>query len=100
MEGIGFYLGVYQQRPNLSPISERFTHATASFKIPPSGTCAMAKGLRSSVKKSNRAKLRTKVFGPVEDARRERLSAKLVELASKPRPTINENTDMDVEDKG
>ncbi|KAI9881391.1 MAG: hypothetical protein M1830_003398 [Pleopsidium flavum] len=59
----------------------------------------MAKGLRSSVKKSNRAKLRSSVFGPVEDARRERLSAKLLELASRPRPTITEDAEMDIEDK-
>ncbi|EGD96505.1 hypothetical protein TESG_03945 [Trichophyton tonsurans CBS 112818] len=41
----------------------------------------MAKGLRSSVKKHNKALLREKVFGPVADARTERLSAKLQELA-------------------
>ena len=39
----------------------------------------MAKGLRSSVKKANKARLRSKVFGPVEDARKERLSSKLLE---------------------
>jgi hypothetical protein len=47
----------------------------------------MAKGLRSSVKKSNRSKLRSKIFQPVEDTRTQRLSAKLLELASQPRPT-------------
>jgi hypothetical protein len=41
----------------------------------------MAKGLRSSTKKTNRSKLRAKVFGPVEAARTERLSVKLLELA-------------------
>lgn len=41
----------------------------------------MAKGLRSSVKKHNKALLREKVFGPAADARTERLSAKLRELA-------------------
>ncbi|EEQ32446.1 hypothetical protein McanMca71_004186 [Microsporum canis] len=41
----------------------------------------MAKGLRSSVKKHNKALLRQKVFGPAADARTERLSAKLRELA-------------------
>ena len=45
----------------------------------------MAKGLRASTKKANRVKLRSKVFGPVEDARTQRLSAKLLELASKPK---------------
>ncbi len=43
----------------------------------------MAKGLRASTKKANKKILRQKVFGPVEDARKERLSAKLLELASK-----------------
>ena len=58
----------------------------------------MAKGLRSSVKKSHRTKLRTRVFAPVEDARTERLSAKLLELASQPRPA---KTDMELdEDNG
>ncbi|KAF3483594.1 uncharacterized protein GIQ15_02918 [Arthroderma uncinatum] len=41
----------------------------------------MAKGLRSSVKKHNKALLRKQVFGPAADARTERLSAKLRELA-------------------
>ena len=58
----------------------------------------MAKGLRSSVKKSHRTKLRSRVFAPVEDARTERLSAKLLELASQPRPA---KTDMELdEDNG
>jgi len=46
----------------------------------------MAKGLRASVIKRNNSKLRARVFGPVEDARTERLSAKLLELASQPKP--------------
>jgi hypothetical protein len=46
----------------------------------------MAKGARASKIKSNNAKLKSKVFGPVETARTERLSAKLLELASQPRP--------------
>ena len=44
----------------------------------------MAKGLRSSVKKANKSRLRDRVFGPAEDARKERLSAKLLELAMRP----------------
>lgn len=51
----------------------------------------MAKGLRSSVKKSNKASLRHKVFGPVESARKERLSAKLLELASQPKSAAGED---------
>ena len=50
----------------------------------------MAKGLRASVKKNNRNKLRARVFGPVEDARTQRLSAKLLELARQPKPAKSE----------
>lgn len=50
----------------------------------------MAKGLRASTKKANRSKLRSKVFEPVEDARTERLSAKLLEIALRPRPRADE----------
>lgn len=47
----------------------------------------MAKGLRASVNKRNKSKLRGRVFGPAEAARTERLSAKLLELAQQPKPT-------------
>lgn len=57
----------------------------------------MAKGLRSSRKKANNTKLRAKVFGPVENARKERLSAKLLELAARPRDSADSDTKM-VED--
>jgi hypothetical protein len=62
----------------------------------------MAKGLRSSSKKSNKTKLRARVFGPVEAARTERLSAKLLELAQQPKPARGEmDLDADAEeDKG
>lgn len=50
----------------------------------------MAKGLRASVKKNNKSKLRSKVFGPVVDARTERLSAKLLELAQQAKPAKSE----------
>lgn len=46
----------------------------------------MAKGARASSRKRNNAALRAKVFGPAHDARTERLSAKLQELVSKPKP--------------
>jgi len=54
----------------------------------------MAKGLRASVKKNNRTKLRSRVFAPVEDARTARLSAKLLELAQQSKPA---KTEMDLE---
>ena len=46
----------------------------------------MAKGARASTKKANNVKLKSRVFSPVETARTERLSAKLVELISQPKP--------------
>lgn len=54
----------------------------------------MAKGARSSVRKANNTKLKSRVFGPVEAARTERLSQKLMELASQPKAS------MDVEPQG
>ncbi|KAK3169485.1 hypothetical protein OEA41_008868 [Lepraria neglecta] len=60
---------------------------------------SMAKGLRSSRNKTNNLKLRSKVFGPVEDARKERLSAKLLELASKPIEKTEEDAKMIDDDK-
>ena len=46
----------------------------------------MAKGARASTIKANNARLKSNVFGPVETARTERLSQKLLELASQPKP--------------
>ncbi|MCJ1385910.1 major facilitator super transporter protein, partial [Xylographa soralifera] len=51
----------------------------------------MAKGLRASTRKANRVKLRSRVFGPVEGARTQRLSAKILELASRTRPIKDED---------
>ncbi|KAF2866505.1 hypothetical protein BDV95DRAFT_584030 [Massariosphaeria phaeospora] len=59
----------------------------------------MAKGLRSSVKKSNRTKLRARVFRPVEDARAERLHAKLLDTLQQPkREQPAKKTEMDIDD--
>lgn len=57
----------------------------------------MAKSVRASVSKRNRANLRKTVFGPVVDARTERLAAKLQELASQPRPETSEKSGMELE---
>ncbi|KAI8634553.1 hypothetical protein F5Y19DRAFT_469612 [Xylariaceae sp. FL1651] len=46
----------------------------------------MAKSSRASSRKANNQRLKAKVFGPVEIARNERLSAKLLELAAAPKP--------------
>lgn len=54
----------------------------------------MAKSVRASVSKRNSANLRAKVFGPAADARTARLSAKLQELASQPKPTNGEESNM------
>lgn len=60
---------------------------------------AMAKGARASTIKSNNAKLKANVFGPIETARTERLSAKLLELASAPKPVREtEMKDIEVEE--
>ena len=59
----------------------------------------MAKGLRSSRNKANNSKLRSKIFGPVEDERKQRLSAKLRELASKPATKAQEDAKM-VDEEG
>ncbi|KAI9746428.1 MAG: hypothetical protein M1818_000141 [Claussenomyces sp. TS43310] len=56
----------------------------------------MAKGSRASATKSNNAKLKVRVFGPVENARTERLSAKLRELAAQPRWPQEEGGDVGV----
>jgi hypothetical protein len=45
----------------------------------------MARSARSSGIKKNKAALKKRVFGPVETARNERLSAKLLELANAPK---------------
>ncbi|KAI1766404.1 hypothetical protein GGR53DRAFT_486678 [Hypoxylon sp. FL1150] len=46
----------------------------------------MAKSSRSSSRKANNQRLKAKVFSPIEEARAERLSAKLLELAAQPKP--------------
>lgn len=51
----------------------------------------MAKGARSSVRKTNNRALKSRVFGPVEDARTARLSQKLLELASQPKTARTES---------
>ena len=58
----------------------------------------MAKSKRASVIKNNNQKLKKNVFGPVEAARLERISAKLLGLAAQPKPikevemeTVNED---------
>ena len=59
----------------------------------------MAKGARASSIKTNNAALKRNVFGPVETARTERLSAKLRELASQPKPERTKEDDV-MEEEG
>ena len=58
----------------------------------------MAKGLRASSRKKNNAALRNRIFVPASDARTERLSAKLQELAAKPRPNQERRMDVDTDE--
>lgn len=60
----------------------------------------MAKSSRSSTRKANNQRLKSKVFGPVEAARAERLSAKLLELAAQPKPPKPEGDDVKIVDAG
>ncbi|EAW15837.1 DUF2423 domain-containing protein [Aspergillus fischeri NRRL 181] len=60
----------------------------------------MAKSVRASVSKRNRAKLRATVFGPAVDARTERLSAKLKELASQPIIREHKTSSMELDPTG
>lgn len=59
----------------------------------------MAKSSRASSRKANNQRLKAKVFGPVEAARAERLSAKLMELASQPKPERPEASEMKIVDE-
>lgn len=59
----------------------------------------MAKSQRSSVTKANNQRLKKNVFGPVEAARQQRLSARLLEIASQPKP-VPEKEMKDAAEKG
>jgi len=60
----------------------------------------MAKGARASTIKANNQALKRNVFGPVVDARTARLSQKLMELASQPKPeTPKEDLNMEGENE-
>lgn len=54
----------------------------------------MAKGLRSHIKQKHKTKLRNTVFAPVIDARTERLSKKLQEIAAQPREAVMEDVNV------
>lgn len=60
----------------------------------------MAKSARAHVVKRNRAKLRSTVFGPASDARTERLSAKLQDIASQPKPEDQKESKMELSTSG
>lgn len=53
----------------------------------------MAKSARASTRKRNNANLRAKVFGPAHDARTQRLSEKLQQLAAAPKPETEKTND-------
>lgn len=56
----------------------------------------MAKSSRASSIKANNRALKSKVFGPAEDARAQRLSARLMEIAKQPKPESSD-ANMDAE---
>jgi Protein of unknown function (DUF2423) len=60
----------------------------------------MAKSARASTRKRNNAALRSKIFGPAHDARTQRLSAKLQELVSQPKPLEDKATEVDATGRG
>lgn len=83
------------------PAATIFSAASSDFLFQLSTTrLKMAKGLRSSRNKANNRKLKANVFGPVENARKERMSAKLLEIALQPRPATDGDSKMEVEATG
>ncbi|CAM1510343.1 Fc.00g006780.m01.CDS01 [Cosmosporella sp. VM-42] len=56
----------------------------------------MAKSSRSSSKKANNQRKAASLYGPVEAARAERLSARLLELAKQPKPE-HSNVNIDAQ---
>lgn len=98
---------VAEQRPQRSSdprISEETEFATISSRnhpyyidCPAITLYQMAKGLRASSKKANRSIIRSRIFGPAEEQRTQRLSARLVELASQ--SNAGASTDGDLANK-
>lgn len=60
----------------------------------------MAKSARASSRKNNNQKLKKNVFGPVESARTERLSAKLMELVAQQIPEKETKADPNAMEDG
>jgi hypothetical protein len=58
----------------------------------------MAKSSRASSRKANNQRLKANVFGPIEAARNERLSARLLELAAAAKPAQAEGDEMKMVD--
>lgn len=69
---------------------------TPLFPIKDLPLYTMAKSIRASVSKRNRANLRKKIAGPAVDARTERLAAKLQELASQPKPQPPTKSEVEI----
>lgn len=72
----------------------------SSSPPPRLNTATMAKSARSSQIKANNRRLKKNVFGPIEAARNERLSAKLQELIAQPKPAREVEVEMEAEDEG
>ncbi|KAI0406603.1 hypothetical protein F4802DRAFT_595960 [Xylaria palmicola] len=56
----------------------------------------MAKSSRASSRKANNQRLKANIFGPVEVERNARLSAKLLELATAPKPERADDETMNI----
>ena len=66
----------------------------------PTDTSTMAKSARASSRKANNQKLKRNVFGPVETARTDRLSAKLMELVAQAKPVHEEKKEEEAMEEG
>lgn len=73
--------------PRPEPPFHSSTHFPSIADISTNNVYNMAKSSRASTRKANNQRLVSKVFGPVEDERQQRLAAKLLEIASQPKPT-------------
>lgn len=81
----------------VEPPSFQHIHPPAEFSC---NAEIMAKSARSSQIKANNRRLKKNVFGPIEAARNERLSAKLQELIAQPKPEREVEVEMEAVDEG
>ncbi|CAG8115501.1 unnamed protein product [Penicillium olsonii] len=93
MSSLFFFLSLSLLTLDQAALISHISFSVGNFLAFESHPCfTMAKSIRASVSKRNRATLRKNFFGPIVDARTERLHAKLQELADKPRPEAPEKS--------